>query len=260
MLVTEDPFFGLPVAAAGGGAMAAGLVCLLGLGEGRALVIPPVVVGAIFLATGLVMQAAEFDPAIVLTIALVLVVMAGSVFPWLALGRHRHLGRPALHAPPTSPPSRATIDPARVGADARVAHEILVAVTGDRRPAAGPGRAARGLARRHRRRARGALLPGRHAAHPAVPHRHRGPRRPGLRHPRPRLDRRSRRSGCTPTGGPRSPWCSPPPVPRCSRDACCRRPRRYAAAGSATSPRASRCSRCCRCSSSRSALFSAIRG
>ncbi len=53
MLVTDDPFFGTPVAAAGAGAMAAGLVCLLGLGEGRALVIPPVVVGAIFLATGL---------------------------------------------------------------------------------------------------------------------------------------------------------------------------------------------------------------
>src|SRR4051812_10528274 len=81
MLVTDEPFFGAPVAVAGGGAMVAGFACLLGLGEGRALVIPPVVVGAIFLATGLVMQAAEFDPAVVLTIVLVLVVIAGSLLP-----------------------------------------------------------------------------------------------------------------------------------------------------------------------------------
>lgn len=128
MLVTEDPFFGLPVAAAGGGAMAAGLVCLVGLGEGRALVIPPVVVGAIFLATGLVMEPAEFDPAIVLTVALVLVVMAGSVFPWLALGvTGTSVDQLFTTADITAEPRE--IDPARVGADARVAHEILVAVT-----------------------------------------------------------------------------------------------------------------------------------
>ncbi len=42
---------GVPAAAAGGGALVAGLVCLVGLGEGRTLV-PPTVVGAVFLATG----------------------------------------------------------------------------------------------------------------------------------------------------------------------------------------------------------------
>jgi type VII secretion integral membrane protein EccD len=128
MLVTEDPFFGLPVAAAGGAATAAGLVGLVGLGESRALVLPPVVVGAIFLATGLVMQAAEFDPAVVLTIALVLVVMAGSVFPWLALGATgTSVDQLYTTADITAEPR--AVDPARVGADARVAHEILVAVS-----------------------------------------------------------------------------------------------------------------------------------
>ncbi|GAA4368542.1 type VII secretion integral membrane protein EccD [Nocardioides caricicola] len=128
MLVTEDPFFGLPVAAAGAGAAAAGLVCLVGIGEGRALVIPPVVVGAIFLATGLVMQAAEFDPAVVLTVVLVLVVMAGSVFPWLALGvTGTAVDQLYTTADITAEPRE--IDPTRVGADARVAHQILVAVT-----------------------------------------------------------------------------------------------------------------------------------
>ncbi|MBB6627674.1 type VII secretion integral membrane protein EccD [Nocardioides sp. KIGAM211] len=128
MLASDGGLYGLPVASAGAGALIAGLVALVGLGEGRTLVIPPVVVGAIFLATGLVMRAAEFDPAVVLTIALVLVVMAGSVFPWLALGAtgtavDQLYGTEDITADPDD------IDPHRVRADARVAHEILVAVS-----------------------------------------------------------------------------------------------------------------------------------
>ncbi len=128
MLVTDEPFFGLPVAAAGGAATAAGLACLLGLGEGRALVIPPVVVGGIFLATGLVMQAAEFDPAVVLTIALVLVVIAGSLLPWLALGA-TGTSVDQLYSTADITAEPRPVDPARVAADARIAHEILVAVS-----------------------------------------------------------------------------------------------------------------------------------
>ncbi|MGB0099705.1 MAG: type VII secretion integral membrane protein EccD [Nocardioides sp.] len=128
MLVTTDPFFGQPVAAAGGGATVVGLACLLGLAESRALVIPPVVVGAIFVATGLVMGAAEFDPAVVLTTVLVLVVIVGSVFPWLALGvTGTSVDQLYSTADITAEPR--PIDPARVVADARVAHEILVAVS-----------------------------------------------------------------------------------------------------------------------------------
>jgi ESX secretion system protein EccD len=128
MLVTDAPFFGLPVAAAGGGCLLAGLLCLVGLGAGRALVLPPVVVGAIFLAAGLVLSAADFDPAVVLTTTLVLVVMAGSVFPWLALGTTGTSVEPLFStADLTADP--ADIDRARVGVDARVAHEILVGVS-----------------------------------------------------------------------------------------------------------------------------------
>ncbi|WP_395656655.1 type VII secretion integral membrane protein EccD [Nocardioides sp.] len=128
MLVRDDPFLGLPVAAAGAGAMVAGLVCLLGLGEGRALVIPPVVVGAVFAATGFVLQAAAFDPAVVLTIALVLVVVAGSLFPWLALGATA-TSVDQLYSTADITAEPRPVDPARVGADARMAHEILVAVS-----------------------------------------------------------------------------------------------------------------------------------
>ncbi len=86
LFAPEGELLALPVACAGAGALVAGLVCLVGLGEGRTLVIPPVVVGALFLATGLFLRATSFDPAVVLTTALVLIVIAGSVFPWLALG------------------------------------------------------------------------------------------------------------------------------------------------------------------------------
>lgn len=128
MLREDHAFFGYPVAVAGGAALLAGLVCVVGLGEGRTLALPPVVVGAVFLAAGLLTQAGSFDPAVVLSTALAVVVLAGSVFPWLALGvtstKVDQLFTPAdITADPDD------IDPARVAADARVAHQILVAIS-----------------------------------------------------------------------------------------------------------------------------------
>ncbi|MFC6345604.1 type VII secretion integral membrane protein EccD, partial [Nocardioides hankookensis] len=113
---------------AGGAAMGAGLICLVGLGQGRALVLPPVVAGAVFLITGLLMQAADFDPAVVLTVALVVVVILGSVFPWLALGATGTSVDQLYNVADITAEPR-PVDPGRVGADARIAHEILVAVS-----------------------------------------------------------------------------------------------------------------------------------
>jgi len=130
MLTLRDgqPFFGTALACAGGGALVAGLVSVVGLGEGRVLTIPPAVVGAVALATGLLLHTFDVDPAVLLTTTLALVVLAGSVFPWLALGmtgtRVDELFSPAdITADPDE------IDPARVGADARIAHQILVATS-----------------------------------------------------------------------------------------------------------------------------------
>lgn len=125
-LVTE---FGLVVACAGAGALIAAVVCLIGLDEGRTLIVPPGVVGAIFLFTGLLMDNTDFDPGVVLAITLTLVVMAGSIFPWLALGmtgtKVDQLFSPAdITADPDE------IDRRRVARDARVAHEILIAISG----------------------------------------------------------------------------------------------------------------------------------
>jgi type VII secretion integral membrane protein EccD len=129
LLAPDGELLTLPVACAGAGALVAGLICLVGLGEGRTLVLPPVVVGSIFLATGLFMETASFDPAVVLTTALVLIVVAGSVFPWLALGATgTKVDQLFTIADITADPD--AVDADGVGADARVAHEILVAVSG----------------------------------------------------------------------------------------------------------------------------------
>lgn len=129
MMAPDGPVWALPVASAGAGAAIAGLACLVGLGQGRTLMIPPVVVGAIFLTTGLVMRTAPFDPAIVLTTVLAIVVMAGSVFPWLALGA-TGTTVDQLYTTQDIAADPAEVDPARVSADALVAHQILVAVSG----------------------------------------------------------------------------------------------------------------------------------
>ncbi|WP_028659755.1 EsaB/YukD family protein [Nocardioides insulae] len=127
--VFDGPTWGLPLACAGAGALLLGAVALLGLGQGRTLVIPGVVVGAILLVAGGLVDLAGWDPAVVLCTVLVVVVLAGSVFPWLALGMTTtDVDQLFTHADITAEPDE--IDAAKVTDDARVAHEILIAVTG----------------------------------------------------------------------------------------------------------------------------------
>ncbi len=117
------------VASAGAGALVAGLVCLLGIGDGRTLVIPPVIVGAVLVAAGSLVSATDVDPTVLLPIVMTVVVMIGSVFPWLALGVTKTtVDQLFSTADITADPDE--VDPRRVGADARVAHEILVAISG----------------------------------------------------------------------------------------------------------------------------------
>lgn len=120
-----DGLLGEPAAYAGGATLVAGLLALLGLGEGRALMLPPVLAGAVFGAVGLLGPATDLEPTAVLTVVLVLVVLAGSVFPWLALG-----ATGARLDPTASGADVPAIDPRAVAADARTAHEILVALSG----------------------------------------------------------------------------------------------------------------------------------
>ena len=127
-LAPDGAVVGLPVAYAGAGATVASVACLVGLGRGRTLVIPPVVGGAICLATGLFARAVAVDLAVLLTGVLALVVMVGGTLPWLALGATRTTVDPLSSIQDiTSHPGE--VDLERVSADARVAHQILVGMT-----------------------------------------------------------------------------------------------------------------------------------
>lgn len=105
---------------AGAAVLVAGLVCLGGSRAGRATALPAVVVGTALLATWPVGLGTGLDPAVVLSACLVLVVLAGTGFPAMALAvtgaATRHLGDAGESA----------VDRARIAADARLAHEILL--------------------------------------------------------------------------------------------------------------------------------------
>jgi type VII secretion integral membrane protein EccD len=128
MFTPGDTALGLPLAWAGGGLLLVGLLCLLGLGEGRTLVIPQVVVGAVGLACGVLVHATSVSGSVLLVVVLSFVVLVGSVFPWLALGL-TGTTVDQLYSPSDITADPADIDPGRVADDARIAHEILVAIS-----------------------------------------------------------------------------------------------------------------------------------
>jgi type VII secretion integral membrane protein EccD len=120
---------GAAVALAGGGMLTAGLVAALGMGTGRMLLMPAVVVGAVCSGIGLLMRTTTLDPALILTALLALIVVASSAFPGLALsatgaGRHARCDADAV-----SDREPCGIDLARLAADARLGREILVSAS-----------------------------------------------------------------------------------------------------------------------------------
>lgn len=122
-----EVLLGTPLVCAGAAVLAVGVVAAVGLDEGRVLVLPAVVVGALLAAAGTVVSLLDADPAVVLTVVLTVVVVLGNVFPWLALGATSTKVEQIFSvADVTADPDE--IDPERVAADARVAHEILLAV------------------------------------------------------------------------------------------------------------------------------------
>ena len=124
---SEDDYAGA-LLAAGLGVAVVGLVCLVGLGVGRALLVPAVVVGAVAVLTGVLVRGTDLSPPVVLTVVLTFLVMIGSVFPWLALGVTA-TSVDQLYSADDITAERDDLDPVRIAADARVAHEILVAIS-----------------------------------------------------------------------------------------------------------------------------------
>ena len=124
----DDAFFADALLFAGLGVLAVGLVAVVGLQGGRALVIPAVVVGAVIVAGSVLIRVFSLEPSAVFVVLLTLVVLAGSIFPWLALGVTGTSVDQlySLHDITADPDE---IDPDEVADDARVGHEILLAVS-----------------------------------------------------------------------------------------------------------------------------------
>ncbi len=119
---------GTPVALAGGAALLVGTFAFLGLVGNRHAMLPAVVVGVVAAAVGGVVATTGFGAGQVAAVALVVVVLAGSIVPWVALGSTRTRVQQAhSHAELTAEPLH--VDPAQVRADARLGHEVLLAVT-----------------------------------------------------------------------------------------------------------------------------------
>lgn len=117
--------FGAPLAGAGIAAGMAGLAGVVGVNRGRALMIPPIVLGTVAAVAGGVVVLLEPDPAVLLSCVMTFLVLAGSLLPWLALS----VTRTTVGEPETTSTTPAPVNPDRVRSDAQVAHEILLAVT-----------------------------------------------------------------------------------------------------------------------------------
>jgi type VII secretion integral membrane protein EccD len=114
--------------AVGLGVLAVALVVVVGLEDGRPLLAAPVLLGGLMAVGGWLFGVTDWDPSAVLTVVLVFVVVAGSVFPWLALSAtSTRVDQLATVDDIQNDPD--DIDPERVLADARTAHEILVGIT-----------------------------------------------------------------------------------------------------------------------------------
>lgn len=125
----KSGFLDNPAASAGLAALAFGVIAIIGLDESRVLILPPTIVGAIFLVTGLIAAAFDWPLANVLTTALALIVFAGSVFPWLALSATGTDVEQIFSMADIQGDNVEPVDAHEVGDDARTAHEILVAVS-----------------------------------------------------------------------------------------------------------------------------------
>ena len=123
------PALETPTALAGGAAVVAGLVALVGLAIPWAAMVPAIALGAVLAAGSGLLSVTSFSAGAVYTVALVLMVLVGSALPWFALGSTSTRVEAAHdHADLTAEPSE--VRPEQVRRDARLGHELLLAVTG----------------------------------------------------------------------------------------------------------------------------------
>lgn len=119
---------GLPLALAGVGVLVAGLVAALGLARRRAVLYPAVMVGLVVASAAAVVHLSDFEPGQVAGVTFVLAVLAGSIYPRLALSvTGRSVPQAYSHDELTAEPDE--IEQQDVRHDARRAHDVLLAVS-----------------------------------------------------------------------------------------------------------------------------------
>ncbi len=124
----DGPVLGLPAAIGAGAALAVSLVAVFGLGDHRAALVPAAAVSAgLGIANGIV-AATTLDPQAVHTVLLVVVVLAGSAVPWVALSS-TSTRVPEAHDHSQLTAEAHPVDAGAVRRDARIGHEVLLAVT-----------------------------------------------------------------------------------------------------------------------------------
>jgi hypothetical protein len=129
--LVDAPGPAAPLVSAGGGAVLVALGCLVGLPGRRPLLVPAVALGTGLLATGSAAATTDVDPATAATgvlVLLVLVVLAGSALPSLALGLTGATTVGPAAAVGAAPEAR-PVDLTRVAAAARTAQDVLVAAS-----------------------------------------------------------------------------------------------------------------------------------
>ncbi|WP_370249287.1 type VII secretion integral membrane protein EccD [Nocardioides sp.] len=128
VLAPADADPGVAAVSTGGAVLLVGTVAALGLAARRPLVLPLVVLGALVAVWGGVIALSDVDPGAAALVVATVMVLVGSVFPWIALSVtgtrvEAWYSVADLVADPED------IDPDRVAADARLGHEILVAIS-----------------------------------------------------------------------------------------------------------------------------------
>lgn len=117
-----------PLAAAGAGLLVVGVTGLAGLAERRAPMVPVVGLGAILGACGVLHRLVGYDPAAGLPAVMTVLVLAGSLFPSLAVGATSTRVDELLPGADDLAGGGA-VDVRRVAVDARLAHEVLLGLS-----------------------------------------------------------------------------------------------------------------------------------
>jgi type VII secretion integral membrane protein EccD len=117
-----------PLAAAGGVALALGLVSFAGLVEHRSLMLPAVIVGAVAAASSGIISGTDFRPAAVYTVALTVAVLIVGILPIIALAASGNRS-PEPQNPADLPAEPAPVEERHVRDGASLGHDVLLAST-----------------------------------------------------------------------------------------------------------------------------------